>query len=149
DRAGRLAGGPAGLRPRRAALAAPRLGRDRTDLDGGDPAPMSHPLKTPFPYYGGKSTVAALVWHRLGAVDNYIEPFAGSLALLMRRPTPFKGVETCNDADCMVTNFWRATAAEPERVAEFADGPVHEADLHARHRWLVLSENAAAFRQRM
>ncbi len=34
-------------------------------------------------------------------------------------------------------------------MAIAADGPVNEADLHARHRWLVLSDDAQAFRERM
>ena len=42
-----------------------------------------------------------------------------------------------NDADCLIANFWRAVKADPEAVAEAADWPVLEADLHARHLWLV------------
>jgi len=58
-------------------------------------------------------------------------------------------IETINDADCYVANFWRATSKDPEAVAEYADGPVNEAGLHAQHRWLVLSDEAKAFRERM
>ncbi len=105
-------------------------------------------LKAPFPYFGGKSRIAALVWERLGNVDNYCEPFFGSGAVLWLRRDPPK-IETVNDADCYVANFWRATQQAPDAVADFADGPVNEADLHARHRWLVLSDDAAAFRQLM
>lgn len=105
-------------------------------------------LKAPMPYFGGKSRVATLVWDRLGDVDNFIEPFSGSAAVLLGRPHAPR-IETINDADTMVANFWRATSRDPEAVAEFADWPVNEADLHARHRWLVLSKEAAAFRQRM
>jgi hypothetical protein len=109
---------------------------------------VSQVLKTPWPYFGGKSRVADIVWARLGDVDNFIEPFCGSAAVLLRRPHPSR-IETINDADCMVANFWRATQHNPERVAEFADGPVNEADLHARHKWLVLSDEAKTFRKRM
>jgi len=45
-------------------------------------------------------------------------------------------VETVNDKDCYVANFWRAIQADPEGVAHHADWPVNEADLHARHVWL-------------
>lgn len=93
------------------------------------------PLKAPFPYFGGKSKVASLVWDRLGDVDNFIEPFAGSLACLLRRPH-VKGVETVNDLDGLLSNFWRAVRIDPEKTAEYADWPVSELDLHARHRWL-------------
>lgn len=110
-------------------------------------------LKAPFPYAGGKSRVADTVWSRFGNVDNYIEPFAGSLAVLLRRPGDhFNGpyrVETINDANHYLVNFWRATKHAPEQVAEWADSPVFEADLHARHKWLVRSEHAANWRKLM
>jgi hypothetical protein len=105
-------------------------------------------LKAPYPYFGGKSAVAGLVWDRIGDVDNYVEGFCGSAAVLLARPHAPR-IETINDADCMVANFWRATKEAPEAVAEFADWPVNEADLHARHRWLVLSDDAKEFRRRM
>lgn len=69
-------------------------------------------------------------------MPNYVEPFAGSLAVLLARPHEPK-VETVNDADGMIANFWRALQAEPEQVAHYADWPVNENDLHARHIWLV------------
>lgn len=107
--------------------------------------PLS-PLRAPFPWFGGKSRAAHLIWERFGDVANYIEPFAGSLAVLLSRPTAPR-IETVNDLDCNVANFWRATKADPEAVAKWADWPVNEADLHARHRWLV--ENLAAHREKM
>lgn len=94
-------------------------------------------LKAPFPWFGGKSRVAPLVWERFGQVRNYVEPFAGSLACLLGRPQPSEGTETANDLDGFVANFWRALAADPEAVAHHADWPVNENDLHARHSWLL------------
>lgn len=44
-------------------------------------------LKAPFPYFGGKSRCVELVWDRFGEVDNYIEPFAGSAAMILGRPS--------------------------------------------------------------
>lgn len=105
-------------------------------------------LKAPFPYFGGKSRVASLVWSRFGDVMNYVEPFAGSLAVLLARPFPPRQ-ETVNDADCYISNFWRALQGDPDGVAFWADWPVNEADLHARHLWLVRSEASQAFRERM
>jgi hypothetical protein len=93
-------------------------------------------LRAPFPWFGGKSRAAHLVWPRFGDVHNYVEPFAGSLAVLLNRPHAPK-VETVNDLDCYLANFWRALQADPEAVAYYADQPVNEADLHGRHRWLV------------
>ena len=104
-------------------------------------------MKAPFPWFGGKRRVADVVWHAFGAdVPNYIEPFAGSLAVLLGRPNGPGKIETVNDVDRYLSNFWRAVAAEPLEVARWADWPVNEADLHARHLWLV---NQAEFRKRM
>ena len=102
-------------------------------------------MKAPFPWFGGKSRVADLVWDRFGDVPNYCEPFFGSGAVLLSRPTS-PGTETINDLDCMVANFWRALQADPDAVAHYADWPVNEADQHARHLWLV---SQAEFRERM
>lgn len=92
----------------------------------------------PFPYFGGKSKIAHVVWEHLGAeVTNYVEPFAGSLATLLLRPGGAGKIETVNDFDGLLANVWRAVAADPDAVAEYADWPVNECDLHARHLWLV------------
>ena len=93
-------------------------------------------LQAPFPWFGGKSRAADLIWQRLGVVPNYVEPFAGSLAVLLCRPTPGK-IETVTDLDGLISNFWRAVKRSPDAVAEWADWPVSEPDLHARHLWLV------------
>lgn len=95
------------------------------------------PLLAPFPYFGGKARIASLVWSRFGDTRNYVEPFAGSLAVLLARPQPFAGTETVNDACGFIANFWRALQADPDAVAHHADWPVNENDLHARHAWLV------------
>lgn len=94
-------------------------------------------LKSPFPWFGGKSKVADIVWERFGDVPNYCEPFAGSLAVLLGRPHAAR-VETVNDKDAYLANFWRALQADPEAVAHHADWPVNEADLRSRHLWLVI-----------
>jgi site-specific DNA-adenine methylase len=98
-------------------------------------------MKAPFVWFGGKRRVAPNVWAALGDVDNYVEPFAGSLAVLLERPHNLadgtRRAETVNDADHYLANFWRALASDPETVAAFADWPVNEDDLFARHLWLV------------
>ncbi len=105
-------------------------------------------MKAPFVWFGGKRRVAPEVWAALGDVPNYVEPFAGSLAVLLGRPSShLKGstarMETVNDADGFVANAWRAIAADPEQVAELCDWPVNETDLIARHLWLVNSGRSA------
>ena len=93
-------------------------------------------MRAPFPWYGGKSRAAPIIWRAFGNVPNYVEPFAGSMAVLLARPHEAK-VETVNDLDGLIANFWRATKLAPDHVALWADWPVNEADLHARHQWLT------------
>ena len=98
---------------------------------------MSDILKAPFPYFGGKSKAAPAVWAAFGdGVKNYVEPFAGSAAMLLAAPEG-RRTETINDFDGFVANFWRAVAQDPDAVAHAADWPVSEIDLEARHAWLV------------
>jgi hypothetical protein len=103
-------------------------------------------LQAPFPWFGGKSRVADIVWERFGRVANYVEPFAGSLAVLLAAPR-VPTCETVNDADGFLCNFWRAVTAEPDAVASHADWPVNENDLHARH--AVIAEMRADFTRRL
>jgi len=94
------------------------------------------PLQAPFPWFGGKRRAADLVWQRFGDVVDYIEPFFGSGAVLLNRPTKPK-VEIVNDADGFISNFWRSVAFSPEETARWADWPINEADLHARNIYLT------------
>ena len=94
-------------------------------------------LAAPFPYFGGKRRAAPRIWQALGDPSGYVEPFAGSAAVLLARPG-FNGrrVETINDADGWLINAWRAIQLSPADVAAHAWGPVSEIDYHARLAWL-------------
>lgn len=97
---------------------------------------MTADLKAPFPYPGGKSQIAHTVWALLGDPDHYIEPFAGSLAVLLARPHWRRGVrlhETCGDYSARIAHLWRAIRLRPAEVAEACVWPAHEVDYHARH----------------
>jgi site-specific DNA-adenine methylase len=98
---------------------------------------MTEQLQAPFPYFGGKRRAAAVVWDLFGDPGGYVEPFAGSAAVLLARP-PFTGrrVETINDADGWLVNTWRSIQLSPDQVAAHAVGPVAEIDYHARLAWL-------------
>ena len=48
-------------------------------------------VKPPFGWFGGKRRVAPEVWQALGDVQNYVEPFFGSGAILLNRPAWHKG----------------------------------------------------------
>lgn len=94
--------------------------------------------KAPFPWFGGKSKAADLIWSRFGIdCGNYIEPFFGSGAVWLARPKEFSGWATVNDLDGNVANLWRSMRYAPQMVADSACQPVNECDLHARHLWLV------------
>ncbi len=99
-------------------------------------------LKAPFPYFGGKSSIAPMVWSALGDVKHYIEPCFGSGAVLLARPNyrPGDHIETVNDSDGHIANVWRSLKFSPDVVAEWADWPVNHADLSARKRCMIENE---------
>ena len=103
--------------------------------------------KAPFPWFGGKSRAADLIWSRLGAdCKNYVEPFLGSAAVWLGRPPEYAGWCTLNDLDGHVVNFWRSVRDYPDATAEAAAQPVFEADKHARHLRLVREAGTLAAR---
>lgn len=105
--------------------------------------PRSRPaLRSPFPYFGGKSSVAPLVWQAFGEVKQYIEPFCGSAAMLLGAPSP-ASLEVVSDVNRYIANFWRCVKYQPEAAAREADYPVSHIDLDARHRWLTQPDRTA------
>ena len=103
---------------------------------------MDKALKAPFPYFGGKSRVADKIWAYLGDVKQYIEPFFGSGAVLLKRPPTKldKIYEIVNDKDGFIANVWRSIAFSPDEVARWCDWPVNHADLNARRKTLTENE---------
>ncbi len=93
-------------------------------------------LTAPFPWFGGKRKVAKVVWDRFGNTHNYVEPFAGSLAVLLGRPSTPQ-IETINDTNGFLVNFWRAVRWAPEAVAKYCEWPITELDLNAWHNYLA------------
>ena len=106
------------------------------------------PLKSPYPYFGGKSIIASVIWQALGNTVNFVDPFAGSLAVLLGRPHPPQ-LETVNDACADIPNFWRALQRDPEGLAALCDTPVFEVDQHAFHTWLLDPERTTVFVARL
>ena len=96
-------------------------------------------LQAPFPYFGGKSRIANIVWEALGDnVDHYLEPFFGSGAVLLARQTWGRNyTETVCDADGHLANVWRSLQFSPEETARWCDWPVNHADLMARKKLLT------------
>jgi DNA adenine methylase len=63
-------------------------------------------MKPPVPYYGSKAKLAPWIVDLLPPHRTYIEPYAGSAAILFAKPP--SPVEVINDLDRNVTTFFRA-----------------------------------------
>lgn len=73
-------------------------------------------MKPPFAYYGGKTTLADRIVEMLPPHRHYVEPFAGSLAVLLAKaPALF---ETVNDLDHRLITFWRVLRERPNELLE-------------------------------
>lgn len=111
-------------------------------------------LVPPFPYFGGKMRLAEQIVSNFPAHDRYVEPFAGSLAVLFAKtPAAF---EVVNDIDSRLMRFWRvlrdrgdelerACALTPHSREEYIlakKGPVPDDEIEdARQLWLLYSQS--------
>ncbi len=68
----------------------------------------------PFAYYGGKTTLASRIAGLLPPHRHYVEPFAGSLAVLLAKPPSL--METVNDLDGHLMTFWRVLRDRPDEL---------------------------------
>lgn len=68
-------------------------------------------MKPPFTYFGGKTRLAPQIAALLPPHEHYVEPFAGSLAVLLAKPP--SAMETVNDLDGDIVNFWRVLRERP------------------------------------
>lgn len=59
----------------------------------------------PMPYFGGKARIAAEVVKHFPEHARYVEPFAGSCAVLFAKPV--ETYEVVNDLDGRLIRFWR------------------------------------------
>lgn len=114
-------------------------------------------MKSPIPLFGGKGVLAPWIASLLPAHGHYVEPFCGSLAVLLAK-SPSRH-ETVNDLDRGIQTFWRvlrdrpdelarACALTPHSRAEFDDAqtepdPADEIEC-ARRIWLRLTQSRSA-----
>jgi DNA adenine methylase len=91
-------------------------------------------MKPPFPYYGSKVRLSGWITDLLPEHRVYVEPFAGSAAVLWaKRPSP---VEVINDADRNVVTFFRMLRdhqqdlARALRLTPYARAEYADADLN-------------------
>ena len=67
-------------------------------------------------YPGAKWRMAKKIVSLMPAHRSYLEPFFGSGAVLFSKPA--SAIETVNDLDGDITNFFRVLREEPDRLAE-------------------------------
>ncbi|WP_063832114.1 DNA adenine methylase [Nocardia otitidiscaviarum] len=90
-------------------------------------------MKPPMAYYGGKTTLAAKIAGMLPEHGHYVEPFAGSLAVLLAKPAA--RMETVNDIDGDLMTFWRVLRDRSTELARVcALTPHSRAEHEASHR---------------
>lgn len=109
-------------------------------------------LRPPFRYYGGKTLLAPEIARLLPEHEHYVEPFAGSLAVLLSKEPSRQ--ETVNDLDGDLMLFWRVLRDRPadlERVtaltphsrdelAAASELPVDDLE-RARRIWVRLTQS--------
>ncbi|WP_049575312.1 DNA adenine methylase [Streptomyces sp. SBT349] len=71
-------------------------------------------VRPPFAYFGGKTRLAGTIAALLPDHEYYIEPFAGSLAVLLAKH-PARA-ETVNDLDRRLVTFWRVLRDHPDEL---------------------------------
>lgn len=113
-------------------------------------------MKPPFTYFGGKTRLAEQIAAVLPEHAHYVEPYAGSLAVLLAK-TPSR-METVNDLDRELMTFWRVLRDQPLELArvcaltphsraehlEAYDRPDELTDLErARRVWVTLTQGRA------
>lgn len=72
-------------------------------------------MKPPIPYFGSKQTIAGWIVSLLPPHEHYVEPFGGSLAVLLAKPP--SPLETVNDLDRRLITFWRVLRERPQELA--------------------------------
>lgn len=73
-------------------------------------------MKAIFKYPGSKWSIASRIISFFPEHHSYLEPFAGSTAVLMNKPR--SNIETINDLDGNVVNLFEWIRKDPERLAK-------------------------------
>lgn len=117
-------------------------------------------LRPPMPYLGGKMRLAEQIVSLLPAHEHYVEPYAGSLAVLLAKPA--SAMETVNDLDSDLVTFWRMLRDRPVDLARVCALTPHARAEHAaayeleaqdeleraRRVWVQLTQGRAGVRTR-
>lgn len=118
-------------------------------------------MKPPFAYFGGKVRQADDIVAALPDHGHYVEPFAGSLAVLLAKPR--SPMETVNDIDGDLMTFWRVLRDQPDELSRLMALTPHSRAEHqvsydtdsalsdlerARRVWVLLSQGRAGTMRR-
>lgn len=87
-------------------------------------------MRSPVPYFGGKTTIGPLIAALLPPHQHYVEPYCGSLAVLLAK-TP-AAHETVNDLDGELMTFWRVLREHPSDLARVCALTPHARAEHQR-----------------
>ena len=86
-------------------------------------------MKPPICYFGGKTTVGPAIARLLPAHRHYVEPYCGSLAVLLAKAP--SDHETVNDLDGRLMTFWRVLRDQPADLARVCALTPHSRAEHA------------------
>jgi DNA adenine methylase len=73
------------------------------------------PIRPPIGYFGSKTRVAPRLVDLMPAHRGYVEPYCGSLAVLLAKPRP-SSFEVVNDLDEHLMTFWRVLREQEEQL---------------------------------
>ncbi len=80
-------------------------------------------MRPPFPYFGGKQTIADDLVALFPRHDGYIEPYAGGLAVLLAKP--IERMEVVNDINEDLVTFWRVLREQTDELVEVCNATPH------------------------
>lgn len=116
-------------------------------------------MKPPFPYFGGKINTADRIVELFPAHSHYVEPYCGSLSVLLAKPP--SDHETVNDLDGDLVTFWRVLRERPAELERVCALTPHSRAEHqvgyelaveqlevARRVWVQLTQGRAGTRRR-
>lgn len=86
-------------------------------------------MKPPIGYYGSKNRIADQIAALFPQHLHYVEPYAGSLAVLLAKPP--SQMETVNDLDGDIVTFWRVLRDRPDDLARVCALTPHARTEHA------------------
>lgn len=112
----------------------------------------------PIAYFGGKTRLAERIVAEFPRHEHYVEPFGGSLAVLLAKTR--SSMETVNDLDGDLMTFWRVLRDRPAELARACALTPHSRIEHqsaheaasdelerARRVWVQLTQGRAGLRK--